>query len=91
MLNEEIKAPKWINEMSSCKTGTPVLVIGTSQDPAASYEWARSLNKYIVGSHLNTFKGAGHTSLDKGSVCIDVFDDYLINGKTPAKNLVCDE
>jgi pimeloyl-ACP methyl ester carboxylesterase len=69
---------------------TPILVIGTTQDPATPYEWAKSLSNYIAGSHLITLKGEGHTGYGRGSACTDdAVDAYLINGTTPAKNLIC--
>jgi len=90
MLNEKIYAPQWINNKISFNTATPVLVIGTTQDPATPYEWAKSLNSYIHGSHLITLKGEGHTGYGRGSACTDdAVDSYLINGTTPAKNLIC--
>ncbi|NQW68781.1 MAG: alpha/beta hydrolase [Betaproteobacteria bacterium] len=36
--------------------------MGTTQDPATPYEWAKSLSKYILGSHLITLKGEGHNA-----------------------------
>ena len=71
-------------------TATPVLVIGTTKDPATPYAWAKSLNTYIRGSHLITLKGEGHTGYGRGSACTDdAVDQYLTTGKTPAKNLIC--
>jgi hypothetical protein len=75
---------------ASFKTTAPVLVIGTTQDPATPYEWAKRLSNYIAGSHLITHKGEGETGYGRGSACTDdVVDDYLISGTTPAKNLTC--
>jgi pimeloyl-ACP methyl ester carboxylesterase len=71
-------------------TATPVLVIGTTQDPATPYAWAKALSKYIVGSHLITLEAEGHTGYGRVSGCIDdAVDLYLVSGKTPAKNLTC--
>ncbi|MCX6440549.1 MAG: alpha/beta hydrolase [Actinobacteria bacterium] len=72
------------------KTATPVLIIGTTQDPATPYAWAKALSNYIVGSRLITLKGEGHTGYGRGSTCTDAaVDAYLITGKAPAKSLVC--
>ena len=69
---------------------TPVLVIGTTQDPATPYAWAKALSTYITGSYLITLKGEGHTGYGRGSMCTDdAVDSYLLTGKTPAKNLIC--
>jgi len=71
-------------------TATPVLVIGTTQDPATPYAWAKALSKYIVGSRLVTLEAEGHTGYGRVSGCIDdAVDLYLVTGKTPAKNLTC--
>ena len=74
------------------KTATPILIIGTTQDPATPYAWAKALNNYIVGSRLITMKGEGHTGYGRGSACTDdAVDAYLITGTTPAKNLTCSQ
>jgi pimeloyl-ACP methyl ester carboxylesterase len=71
-------------------TATPVLVIGTTQDPATPYVWAKGLSGYIAGSRLITLKGEGHTGYGRGSACTDdAVDKYLLTGKTPRKNLIC--
>jgi len=71
-------------------TATPVLIIGTTQDPATPYVWAKALANHIVGSHLITLKGEGHTGYGRGSACTDdAVDAYLLKGTTPTKNLSC--
>lgn len=71
-------------------TATPVLIIGTTHDPATPYAWAKGLHRYILGSYLVTLKAEGHTGYGRGSACTDdAVDLYLLTGKTPAKNLVC--
>jgi pimeloyl-ACP methyl ester carboxylesterase len=72
------------------KTATPILIIGTTQDPATPYAWAKALTNYIVGSHLITMKGEGHTGYGRGSACVDdAVDTYLITGETSFKALKC--
>lgn len=71
-------------------TATPVLVIGTTQDPATPYAWAKSLSNYITGSKLITLKAEGHTGYGRGSACTDdAVDTYLLTGKIATKNLIC--
>ena len=71
-------------------TATPILIIGTTQDPATPYAWAKALNNYIVGSRLITMKGEGHTGYGRGSACTDdAVDTYLLTGTIPTKNLTC--
>ena len=72
------------------KTATPILIIGTTQDPATPYAWAKALNNYIVGSRLITMKGEGHTGYGRGSACTDdAVDAYLITGEINFKALKC--
>ncbi len=71
-------------------TATPVLVIGTTQDPATPYAWAKALSRYIVGSHLITLEAEGHTGYGRVLACVDVVVDlYLVSSETPARNLTC--
>ena len=79
-----------VNTAQIQNTATPVLVIGTTQDPATPYAWAKRLSSYIRGSHLITLNGEGHTGYGRGSACTDdAIDAYLIKGTTPTKNLIC--
>lgn len=72
------------------KTATPILIIGTTQDPATPYAWAKALSTYIPGSRLITLQGEGHTGYGRGSACTDdAVDAYLITGRAPTKNLTC--
>ena len=71
-------------------TATPVLVIGTTQDPATPYAWAKALSRYIVGSHLLTLEAEGHTGYGRVSGCIDdAVDLYLVSGKLGFREKLC--
>ena len=73
-------------------TATPVLVIGTTQDSATLYGWAIAMSNYIVGSRLITLKGEDHAGYGRGSARTDdAVDAYLIDGTTPAKDLICSQ
>jgi pimeloyl-ACP methyl ester carboxylesterase len=68
----------------------PVLVIGTTRDPATPYAWAQALNKDLVNSTLITLNGDGHTGANRGSSCVDdAVNTYLLSGTTPVGNLYC--
>ena len=68
----------------------PVLIVGTTQDPATPYAWARALKNYIVGSGLITLQGEGHTGYGRGSACTDdAVDTYLTSGQLPAQDITC--
>ena len=68
----------------------PVLVVGTTRDPATPYEWAQALADELDAGHLLTYVGDGHTAYRRGSECIDdAVDAYLLDGKTPAAGTRC--
>ena len=68
----------------------PLLVIGTTRDPATPYAWAQALNKDLIDSTLITLNGDGHTGANRGSTCVDdAVNMYLLSGVTPAGNLYC--
>jgi pimeloyl-ACP methyl ester carboxylesterase len=69
----------------------PLLVIGTTRDPATPYKWALGLHKLLVKSLLITLNGDGHTGANRGSSCVDkAMDNYLLTGKTPSHDITCD-
>ena len=90
LLSETLKLQIPENKKISFSTQTPVLIIGTTHDPATPYEWAQGLNTFIIGSRLITLKGEGHTAYGRGSACIDdAVDNYLVKGTVPPKKLMC--
>jgi len=77
------------NKITSIKTA-PVLVIGTTGDPATPYEWAVGLHKIFRTSTLVTLNGDGHLGQGRGSACVDdAVDAYLLEGISPRENLSC--
>jgi pimeloyl-ACP methyl ester carboxylesterase len=69
----------------------PVLVIGTTGDPAAPYPGAQAMNARVRGSTLLTFDSTQHTAYGSGrSTCIDdAVDAYLVAGTMPAAGTHC--
>jgi hypothetical protein len=49
----------------------PIVVVGTTGDPATPYEWAVAMSKQLESGVLLTFEGEGHTAYGRGSSCID--------------------
>lgn len=78
------------HHFSRIKTTNPIVVIGTTGDPATPYAWAKGLHGILANSSLITFKGDGHTGQGRGNSCIDVAVDqfYLLN-RLPPKDLTC--
>ncbi|MEU5309378.1 alpha/beta hydrolase [Streptomyces sp. NPDC021562] len=72
------------------KGAAPIVVVGTTRDPATPYPWARSLAGQLTSAHLLTYVGDGHTAYGRGSACIDsAIDTYLLKGTPPAKGKRC--
>lgn len=68
----------------------PILVIGTTRDPATPMEWARALAGQLDSGRLITRDGDGHTGFNQGNDCVDsAVQDYLIDGKVPPDDLKC--
>jgi pimeloyl-ACP methyl ester carboxylesterase len=70
--------------IASITTINPIVVIGTTGDPATPYEWAQGLNKLLTNSALVSLTGEGHTGQGQGNACIDdQIDDFYLTGKAP--------
>ncbi|MBN0048747.1 alpha/beta fold hydrolase [Streptomyces actuosus] len=68
----------------------PIVVVGTTRDPATPYPWARALAGQLSSARLLTYEGDGHTAYGRGSACIDsAIDAYLLHGTPPAKGKRC--
>lgn len=68
----------------------PILVVGTTYDPATPYAWAQSLAKQLSKGVLLTRIGDGHTAYGMGSDCIDnAINTYLLTGVTPPPGTIC--
>jgi len=80
------RAPK----PASTTTTAPILVVGTTYDPATPYWWAAALSKQLPTSTLLTYRGDGHTAYGSGSRCIDsAVGGYLLAGTMPAAGTIC--
>ena len=67
-----------------------ILVIGTVNDPATPYVWAKAMAGQLQNGHLVTYDGEGHTAYNKGSDCVnDVVDSYFIDGVVPTSDPRC--
>jgi len=68
----------------------PILVVGTTGDPATPYQWAEALAEQLESGVLLTYVGEGHIAYDEGNPCIvDVVDAYFLSGTVPVDGLVC--
>ncbi|MFI9629877.1 alpha/beta hydrolase [Streptomyces sp. NPDC052042] len=68
----------------------PIVVVGTTRDPATPYKWAESLADQLSSGRLLTYQGDGHTAYSRGSDCIDTaINTYLLEGTPPADGTRC--
>ncbi|MGI8645003.1 MAG: alpha/beta hydrolase [Nocardioides sp.] len=68
----------------------PIVVVGTTRDPATPYEWAVGLADELESGVLVTRDGDGHTGYNSGNDCIDeAVEAYLIEGTVPEGGLSC--
>lgn len=68
----------------------PIVVVGTTRDPATPYRWAQALAGQLSSGRLLTYDGDGHTAYGRGSDCIDsTINTYLLRGKAPADGKKC--
>jgi pimeloyl-ACP methyl ester carboxylesterase len=68
----------------------PVVVVGTTGDPATPYAWSQALASNLESAVLLTYEGEGHTAYGRGVPCIDdAVDAYLIEGSVPTQGTRC--
>jgi pimeloyl-ACP methyl ester carboxylesterase len=68
----------------------PILVVGTTRDPATPYRWAQALARELRSGVLLGWDGDGHTAYMMGSSCVDnIVNHYLITGATPRSGTIC--
>jgi len=68
----------------------PVVILGTTGDPATPYNWSVSLNEQLENSVLLTLVGEGHLAYDERVTCInDPVDTYFVTGDLPEDGITC--
>jgi len=68
----------------------PIVVVGTTRDPATPYRWAQGLASELQNGRLITFNGDGHTAYTRSNSCVDdAVDAYLLKGRAPPDGLKC--
>ena len=82
--------PKQKPEKFDAAGSDPILVIGTTNDPATPYAWAVSLADQLESGVLVTYNGEGHTAYGRSNECItSAVDEYFINGTVPTSDPDC--
>lgn len=67
----------------------PILVLGTTGDPATPYENAVGMARQLKSGLLVTLEGEGHTAYDQSDCVSGIVRSYLVEGTTPADGVRC--
>ncbi len=68
----------------------PIVVVGTSRDPATPLAWAEALASQLESGVLITRDGDGHGGYNAGNRCVDnAVEAYLVSGVVPKSDLTC--
>jgi pimeloyl-ACP methyl ester carboxylesterase len=79
-----------VREKITAPGAAPIVVVGTTNDPATPYAWAESLADQLSSGVLVTRVGEGHLGYMKGNACVDAaVEGYLLDGTVPEDGLVC--
>lgn len=80
------RTPKTISAAGS----GPIVVVGTTRDPATIYEWSVRLRNQLSNASLVTYEGDGHTAYRRSNSCVDnAIDAYYVRGDVPRDGLTC--
>jgi pimeloyl-ACP methyl ester carboxylesterase len=82
--------PTGTNTPTTAAGADPILVVGTTHDPAAPYPWSVALVEQLQSGTLLTYDGFGHTAYGHSTSCVtDAVDTYLLTGQPPPPNTTC--
>ncbi|MCT9821006.1 alpha/beta hydrolase [Microbacterium sp. W1N] len=82
--------PTGVREPIAADGAAPIVVVGTTNDPATPYTWSESLAAQLSSGVLVTRVGEGHTGYNKGNSCVDdAVNAYLVSGTVPDDGLRC--
>ncbi|MDN5791243.1 MAG: alpha/beta hydrolase [Micrococcales bacterium] len=74
----------------AAKGAGPIVVVGTTRDPATIYEWSVRLRDQLSDAVLVTYDGDGHTAYRRSNDCVDdAIDAYYVQGTVPKDGLTC--
>ncbi|HLS40626.1 MAG TPA: alpha/beta hydrolase, partial [Ornithinicoccus sp.] len=84
-----VEAAETLEDYDAAGAG-PILVIGTTRDPATPYEWAEGLAEVLDSGVLLTYDGDGHTAYGRSNDCVDdAVHAYLLKGVVPEDGTTC--
>jgi pimeloyl-ACP methyl ester carboxylesterase len=73
----------------AAKGAPPIVVVGTTGDPATPYENTADLAGMLGVGHVLTWEGEGHTAYPSTSCIVSAVDKYLLNLTVPQEGLRC--
>ena len=83
-------ADERVTNLDATTDAAPILVVGTTRDPATPYAWAESLTAQLGHATLLTYDGFSHTAYGRSNSCIiDAVDGFLVDGTMPTPGTVC--
>ena len=69
----------------------PILVVGTTGDPATPYQWAVNVSHQLARASLLTVEGDDHVAYFYSGCVRDDVQSYLLAGTTPPAGATCSE
>jgi hypothetical protein len=84
----------WVGAEDPYPTGKaggapPIVVVGTTGDPATPYEQTAKLAEMLGVGRVLTWEGEGHTAYPETECITKAVDSYLLDLKVPAEGLRC--
>ncbi|GAA2795925.1 hypothetical protein GCM10010441_21420 [Kitasatospora paracochleata] len=67
----------------------PILVVGSTGDPATPYAWAEKVAAGFANATLLTREGDGHTGYGKSTCITNAVNTFLTDGTMPAAGTRC--
>jgi pimeloyl-ACP methyl ester carboxylesterase len=67
----------------------PIVVVGTTGDPATPYAQTQKLADMLGDGHVITWEGEGHTAFPQTKCITEAVDAYLIDLTVPPAGLTC--
>ncbi len=68
----------------------PIVVVGTTRDPATPYAWSEALADQLDSGVLVSRDGDGHTGYHSGNACVDeAVERFYLDGTVPDDGLSC--
>ena len=73
----------------TARGAAPIVVIGTTGDPATPYEYAVGMAKQLDSGVLVTFRGYGHLAYDQSPCVREAVQAYLTSDVVPRNKTTC--